>query len=142
MGTFFGADGQTREVGMLSIHEHATLEEASAELLEFVLEPSNWMTAQPANQSPASVPGEDVRYQRRVGPLRIFAIVEVAPSLEVFLRVAFRAPGLTPVKAADHLECFLKQRLPLTPNSEWQVEVDDRRWLHFVRRYSAPRLQA
>ena len=48
----------------------------------------------------------------------------------------------TPVKAADHLEAFLKQRLPLTPNSEWQVEVDERRWIHFVRRYAAPRLQA
>ena len=127
---------------MLSIHEHATLEEASAELLEFALEPSNWMTALPANQAPSSVPGEDVRYQRRVGPLRIYTVVEVAGSLDVFLRVAFRAPGLTPVKAADHLETFLKQRLPLTPNTEWQVEVDERRWIHFVRRYSAPRLQA
>ncbi|HZI10459.1 MAG TPA: hypothetical protein VE153_08675 [Myxococcus sp.] len=127
---------------MLSIHEHATLEEASSELLQFVLQPSNWMTALPANQTPSSVPGDDAQYQRRVGSLRIFAIIEVAPSLEVSLRVAFRAPGLTPVKAADHLEAFLKQRLPLTPNSEWQVEVDERRWIHFVRRYAAPRLQA
>ncbi|MFY0564575.1 hypothetical protein ACN28E_12040 [Archangium lansingense] len=126
---------------MLSIHEHATLEEASEELLEYALEPSNWMTPQPAGQAAASV-SQDVRYQRRVGPLRIYTVLEVAPSLEVFLRVAFRAPGLTPVKAADHLETFLKQRLPLTPNSEWQVEVDERRWIHFVRRYAAPRLQA
>ncbi|MCY1074918.1 hypothetical protein [Archangium lansingense] len=126
---------------MLSIHEHATLEEASEELFEYALEPSNWMTPQPAEQAAASV-SQDVRYQRRVGPLRIYAVLEVAPSLEVFLRVAFRAPGLTPVKAADHLETFLKQRLPLTPNSEWQVEVDERRWIHFVRRYAAPRLQA
>jgi hypothetical protein len=126
---------------MLSIHEHATLEEASTELLEFALEPSNWMTLPPAEQAAATVP-QDVRYQRRVGSLRIYTVLEVAPSLEVFLRVAFRAPGLTPVKAADHLEAFLKQRLPLTPNSEWQVEVDERRWIHFVRRYAAPRLQA
>jgi hypothetical protein len=126
---------------MLSIHEHATLEEASTELLEFALEPSNWMTPRPAEQAAATVP-QDVRYQRRVGSLRIYTVLEVAPSLEVFLRVAFRAPGLTPVKAADHLEAFLKQRLPLTPNSEWQVEVDERRWIHFVRRYAAPRLQA
>ncbi|KFA90373.1 MULTISPECIES: hypothetical protein [Archangium] len=126
---------------MLSIHEHATLEEASTELLEFALEPSNWTTLPPAEQAAASV-SQDVRYQRRVGPLRIYTVLEVAPSLEVFLRVAFRAPGLTPVKAADHLEAFLKQRLPLTPNSEWQVEVDERRWIHFVRRYAAPRLQA
>jgi hypothetical protein len=77
-----------------------------------------------------------------VGPLRIYAVVEVAPSLDVSLRVAFRAPGLSPVKAADHLEAFLAQRLPLTPNTEWQVEVDERRWIHFVRRYAAARLQA
>ncbi|MGZ3459674.1 MAG: hypothetical protein ACXU86_14360 [Archangium sp.] len=127
---------------MLSIHEHATLEEASAELLQFALAPSNWATALPLNQAPTSAPGQDVQYQRRVGPLRIYTIVEVAPSLDVFLRVAFRAPGLTPVKAADLLETFLKQRLPLTPNSEWRVEVDERRWIHFVRRYAAPRLQA
>lgn len=126
---------------MLSIHEHATLEEASAELLEFALAPENWAMALPVTQVPASGPGEDVRNQRRVGPLRIYAVVEAASSHDVFLRVAFRAPGLTPVKAADHLESFLKQRLPLTPNSEWQVEVDERRWIHFVRRYAA-RLQA
>lgn len=126
---------------MLSIHEHATLEEASAELLEFALAPDNWAMALPVTQVPASAQGEDVLNQRRVGALRIYAVVEVASSDDVFLRVAFRAPGLTPVKAADHLESFLKQRLPLTPNSEWQVEVDERRWIHFVRRYAA-RLQA
>ncbi|MET0401335.1 MAG: hypothetical protein ABW123_02985 [Cystobacter sp.] len=125
---------------MLSIHEHANLEEASVELLEFALDPSNWTQAPGAGQT--VVPAQDVQNQRRVGPLRIYAVVEVAPSLEVFLRVAFRAPGLTPVKAADHLELFLKQRLPLTPNSEWQVEVDERRWIHFVRRYASARLQA
>ena len=127
---------------MLSIHEHANLEEASEELLEFALAPSNWVQAPAAEQAPTSVPAEDARYQRRVGSLRVYTVIEVAGSLEVFLRVAFRAPGLTPVKAADHLESFLKQRLPLTPNSEWQVEVDERRWIHFVRRYSASRLQA
>ena len=124
---------------MLSIHEHVNLEEASVELLEFALEPSNWTQVA---AGPTVVPAQDVQYQRRVGPLRIYAVVEVASSLDVFLRVAFRAPGLTPVKAADHLELFLKQRLPLTPNSEWQVEVDERRWIHFVRRYASARLQA
>jgi hypothetical protein len=68
--------------------------------------------------------------------------VDVAEDLGVFLRIAFRAPGLTPVKAADHLESFLKTRLPLTPNTEWQVEVDERRWIHFVRRYAASNLVA
>ena len=126
---------------MLSIQEHANLQDASVELLAHALEPTNWTTASAAEQAPASVPAQDVQSQRRVGSLRIYAVVEVAPSLDVNLRIAFRAPGLTPVKAADHLEAFLKQRLPLTPNSEWQVEVDERRWIHFVRRYASPRLQ-
>jgi hypothetical protein len=126
---------------MLSIHEHATLEEASVELLDFALEPSNWMPVLAPDATPTTVP-QDVRYQRRVGPLRIYATLEVTPSLDVFLRIAFRAPGLSPVKAADHLEAFLKPRMPLTPNTEWQVEVDERRWIHFVRRFSGPRLQA
>ncbi|EPX64852.1 hypothetical protein D187_000274 [Cystobacter fuscus DSM 2262] len=125
---------------MLSIHEHASLEEASVELLEFALDPSNWTAALATGAT--VVPAQDVQNQRRVGPLRVYAVIEVTPSLEVFLRVAFRAPGLTPVKAADHLESFLKRRLPLTPNTEWQVEVDERRWIHFVRRYASPRLQA
>jgi hypothetical protein len=85
---------------------------------------------------------QNADYQRRVGPLRICASVDVTSGLEVHLRVAFRAPGLTPIKAADHLEAFLKQRLPLTPNTEWQVEVDERRWIHFVRRYAAAHLLA
>jgi hypothetical protein len=127
---------------MLSVLEHSTLEEASHELLAFILEPSNWMAALPRNGDLASAPGQEMEHQRRVGTLRIYAAVEVEPSLEVFLRVAFRGPGLTPVKAADHLETFLQHHIPLTPNSEWQVEVDERRWIHFVRRYSAPRLMA
>lgn len=127
---------------MLSINEHATLEEASGELLEFVLEPYHWVASTPQREDPAAQVGQEADYQRRVGSLRVYAAVEVAASLEVFLRVAFRAPGLTPVKAADHLEVFLKQRLPLTPNSEWQVEVDERRWIHFVRRYAAACMRA
>jgi hypothetical protein len=126
---------------MLSIHESATLEEASVELLDFAMTPSNWHQALAPETTPTSVPA-DVQYQRRVGSLRIYATVEVTPSLEVFLRIAFRGPGLTPVKAADHLEGFLKPRIPLTPNTEWQVEVDERRWIHFVRRFAGPRLQA
>src|SRR5689334_10628228 len=99
---------------MLSIQEHETLEEASAALLAFVLEPSNWVTPDRQGKETASPPGQATPYQRRVGPLRICACVEVSTSLDVFLRVAFRAPGLSPVKAADHLEAFLRARLPLT----------------------------
>jgi len=127
---------------MLSIHEHATVEEASSDLLGFVLAPDNWVSLAQASEDPSARPGQNALYQRRVGPLRICGSVEVTPELGVFLRVSFRGPGLTPVKAADHLEAFLKTRLPLTPNSEWQVEVDERRWIHFVRRYSGAHLVA
>jgi hypothetical protein len=62
--------------------------------------------------------------------------------LAVFLRVAFRAPSLSPMKAADHLETFLKGRLPMLPNSEWQVQIDTRRGVHFIRRWTAAPLRA
>ncbi|HLL06650.1 MAG TPA: hypothetical protein VK539_39120 [Myxococcaceae bacterium] len=127
---------------MLAIHELATVEEASSDLLDFILIPENWLSIEQQSEDASARPAQNVLYQRRVGPLRICASIEVSTPLETFLRVAFRAPGLTPVKAADHLEAFLRKRLPLTPNSEWQVEVDERRWIHFVRRYAGPRLQA
>ncbi|AKF79930.1 hypothetical protein OWM54_13620 [Myxococcus sp. MISCRS1] len=127
---------------MLSIQEHSTTEEASSDLLDFILQPSNWLSAARRETDPAVWPGQNTLYQRRVGPLRISACVEVSAGLEVLLHIAFRAPGLTPVKAADQLESFLKERLPLTPNSEWQVEVDERRWIHFSRRYAASHLTA
>ena len=126
----------------LSIHEHATVEEASKDLLDFILTPGMWLSVAEQAADASLRPAQNTLYQRRVGPLRICACVEVSDSLEVFLRIAFRAPGLTPTKAADHLEAFLRTRIPLTPNSEWQVEVDERRWIHFVRRYAGARLQA
>jgi hypothetical protein len=127
---------------MLAIHEHTTVEEASSDLLDFILTPENWLSIEQQAEDASVRPAQNVQYQRRVGPLRICVSVEVSAALDVFLRVAFRAPGLTPVKAADHLEAFLRKRMPLTPNSEWQVEVDERRWIHFVRRYTGTRLQA
>lgn len=127
---------------MLAIGQHHTVEEASEELLEFILEPRNWVALERLKLEPSARPGQNPQYQRRVGLLRICASVDVTPSLSVFLRVAFRAPGLTPMRAADHLEAFLKKRLPFTPNSEWQVEIDSRQWIHFIRRWSAPSLQA
>ena len=130
---------------MLSIHESATVEEASADLLGFILEPGNWVPLDELEdeEDAALRPVDDVAYQRRVGTLRICASVDVSPAtLEVLLRVGFRAPGLTPASAASHLESFLKGRLPLVPNSEWQVEVDARKWIHFMRRYVGGALQA
>jgi hypothetical protein len=121
---------------MLSIHQHATLQDASSELLSFILDPVNWVALEAVHDEPSSSPGQNAAYQRQVGKLRICAAVEVTPSLNVFLRIGFSAPGLTPMTAAEHLEAFLGNRLPLVPNSEWQVAVDGRRWVHFIRRYA------
>ena len=70
---------------MLSIHENATVEEASADLLGFILEPSNWiqLDAPEGEEDAVLRPVDDVTYQRRVGPLRICASVDVAPSASV-----------------------------------------------------------
>ena len=127
---------------MLAIHENNTLEEASTELLHYILAPHNWVPLDTLEVDPTSKPGQNPAYQRRVGALRICASVDITPRLDVYLRVAFRAPGLTPAKAADHLESFLKPRLPLTPNSEWQVEIDSRQWIHFIRKYAGDTLTA
>jgi hypothetical protein len=121
---------------MLSIHKHPTLQDASSELLNFALDPANWIVLGATPNEASSAPGEDSAYQRQVGKLRICAAVEVTPSQEAFLRIGFSAPGLTPLGAADHLAAFLAERLPLVPNSEWQVAVDGRHWVHFIRRYA------
>jgi hypothetical protein len=126
---------------MLAIHESQSVEEASGELLDFILMPNNWVALETLERDPQARPGQNAAYQRRVGNLRICASVDVSEKLEVFLRVAFRGPNLTPAKAADHLESFLKRRVPLTPNCEWQVEVDARRWIHFMRKYTGPTLR-
>ena len=127
---------------MLSVHENRTLEEASSDLLGFILHPGNWVVLEELREHPNQRPGQNPDYQRCVGALRICASVDVTPRLDVFLRVAFRGPGLTPVSAADHLAAFLRERIPLTPNSEWQVFVDERGWVHFMRRYAPPTLKA
>ena len=57
---------------MLSIHENATVEEASADLLAFILEPGNWVPLDEVEgeEDAALRPVDDAAYQRRVGPLR------------------------------------------------------------------------
>jgi len=121
---------------MLSIHQHSTLKDASSELLAFALDPANWIVRGATSKDASPAPGEDAAYQCQVGKLRICAAVEVTASQEAYLRIGFSAPGLTPLVAADHLAVFLAERLPLLPNSEWQVAVDGRRWVHFIRRYA------
>lgn len=118
---------------MLSRVELASVEEAGGELLEFALSPENWSVGDASSRA---------EYQRRVGSLRIYATVELNDELEAVLRIGFSAPGLSPTKAADHLEEFVKTRLPFTPNSEWAVEVDEKKWIHFSRKYSAEPLVA
>ena len=88
---------------MLSIHETKTVEEAGRELLPFILDVENWVVLERLRQEQRARPGENPEYQRCVGSLRICASVDVTPALDVYLRVGFRAPGLSPMKAADHL---------------------------------------
>lgn len=125
---------------MLAIHEHRTLEEASRELLDFALMPTNWVF--PTKDLRAPRPVDRAEHQRRIGNLQVCVSIDVRPSLEVVLRVGFRGAGLTPLRAADHLEEFLRSRMPLAPNSEWMVEVDRSRWIHFCRPYTAQLLRA
>lgn len=127
---------------MLQIPEHSTLQEASRNLLDFILSPQNWVLLSELDQKPAARPGQNPDYQCLVGNLRICASVDVTPSLETFVRVAFRGPGLTPKKAADHLVSFMGPRIPLWPNSEWQVQVDARNWIHFIHCYTRAALEA
>lgn len=127
---------------MLSIDEHATVDEAGDELLVYILDPRNWVVLTGEGVPPKPAPGESPAYQRRVGKLRICASVDITPELTTFLRIGFRAPGLSPMQAADHLEAFLKRKLPFVPNAEWQVEIDGRRWIHFLRRYTGDTLTA
>jgi hypothetical protein len=119
---------------MLSVQQRTSLEEASSDLLEFALDPRNWV--------PLAAAAPALAYQRSVGALRVLAWVDVRPNLTTYLRIAFRGPGLSPMKAADHLEEFLKARMPLMPNTEWQVELDSRNWIHFVRPYTQGNLRA
>ncbi len=127
---------------MLSIHEHATVEEASQSLFPFIVQAKNWVSLEGLARHPEARPGENAAYQRRVGSLRICASVDITPSLGVFLRIGFRAPNLSPMKAADHLESFLRGHLPLLPHSEWHVQVDARRWVHFIHRWVGEALAA
>jgi len=127
---------------MLSIHAHSTVEEASEALFPFIVRPENWVPLEGLSRNRGVRPGENAAYQRAVGPLRICASVDVTAELSVYLRVAFRAPQLTPLQAADHLADFLKHFVPLLPHAEWEVHVDGKRWVHFIHRWVGSPLQA
>jgi hypothetical protein len=126
---------------MLQVNQSPSLEQAGRDLLDFILPPPNWVVLERLSSAPQERPGVNPNYQRQVDGVRICASVDVTPELGVFLRIAFRGPKLTPMKAVECLEAFLRERLPLLPNTEWQVQVDERRWFHFIRRWVADALR-
>ena len=121
---------------MPAVHEHATLEDAGEELLRRALHAENWLLGQDGMLALPST------LQAQVEGVRVAACLWVTPALEVELRICFRGPQLSPTRAADLLERFVARRMPLTPHTEWRVEVDDRRWIHFCRRFSPAALIA
>jgi hypothetical protein len=116
------------------IREEASLEAAGGTLLEFALHPRNWVSRGAHRALPAHL--------RVVNGVQICAAVDVSASLETYVRVSFRGADLSPMKAADLLEALVKDHFPFTANSEWEVEIDGRRWIHFSRRYTHRALHA
>jgi hypothetical protein len=111
-----------------------SLEETGGALLTFALDPRNWVSRGGHRALPAHL--------RVVQGVQICAAVDVAEGLDTWVRVSFRGNELSPMKAADLLETFVKDRFPFAPNTEWQVEIDGRRWIHFSRRYTSRALHA
>lgn len=111
-----------------------SLEDAKGALWDFALKPQNWV-----DWSRRAV---SVAHFRRVETVQIGVSVDVAPTLDTYLRVSFRGPQLTPMQAADLLETFVKGRFTFTPNIEWEVEIDAHGWVHFTRPYTGTRLKA
>ncbi len=116
------------------IQQQATLEDAGGTLLTFALDPHNWVSRGGHRALPAHL--------RVVNGVQICAAVDVNAALDSFVRVSFRAADLSPMRAADLLELFVKNHFPFTPNCEWEVEIDGRRWIHFSRRYTSRGLHA
>ena len=117
-----------------TISQSHSIEEASGALLDFALQPQNWLTTGKQRVSAA--------YFRRVETVQICVSVDVTPTLDTYLRVSFRGPNLTPMQGADLLESFVRGRFTFHPNIEWEVEIDSRGWIHFTRRYTGPMLRA
>lgn len=108
-------------------------EEAGSQLLERAVDPTRWGLM---------VRRVTVDNCCRVGRIQVCATVDVMPTLDTYLRVSFRGPGLSPMDAAEYLEKVLSARFPFIPNAEWFVEIDARKWIHFSRRYTLPKLEA
>lgn len=110
-----------------------TFEEAGSQLLERATDASRWGLM---------VRRVTVDNCARVGRIQVCATVDVTPTLDTYLRISFRGPGLSPMSAAEHLEQVLSPRFPFIPNAEWFVEIDARKWIHFSRRYTQPKMEA
>ena len=110
-----------------------TMQEAGVALLGRALDPRRWM-----------LPGRRVTKDNicEVGTVQVCATVDITPTLETFLRISFRGTELSPMEAAELLEQFVSTRFPFVPNTEWFVEIDARKWIHFSRRYTQPHLLA
>ncbi|MBK7857800.1 MAG: hypothetical protein IPJ65_04065 [Archangiaceae bacterium] len=117
-----------------TISQSESIEKASGPLLEFALNPRNWLTSDKRRVTSD--------YYRRVEALQICASVDVTPTLDTWLHVSFRGPNLTPMQGADLLESFVRGRFTFIPNMEWVVEIDSKGWIHFTRRYTGPILRA
>src|SRR4029077_14461834 len=102
--------------------QQGSLEEAGGTLLTFALDSHNWVSRGGHRALPA--------YLRVVNGVQICAAVDISAALETFVRVSFRGSDLSPMKAADLLEELVKGHFPFTANSEWEVEIDGRRWIH------------
>jgi len=111
-----------------------SMEEAGGALLGRALDPRRW--------SPPERGRVNIENLCQVGAVQVYAAVDVTPALDTFIRISFRGPDLTPLEAAEYLEQFISCRFPFVPNSEWLVEIDSRKWIHFSRRYTQRTLEA
>lgn len=110
------------------------LEAAGRPLLDFALDPRNWLPMGRVRTSAGNL--------CRLGTLQVCAAVAVTATLDTYLRVSFRGPELSPMQAVDHLEALCRGHFRLSPNTEWEVEIDAQRWIHFSRRYTDTTLRA
>jgi len=116
---------------MEPVSAHTSWKEAGRELVAEALDPTNWVGVTPGE----ALSARPVNLQRRVGATRVVASVDVSERLGLLLHVAFRGPSLDPMGAAALLAAFLDGSRPLLLSARWQVEVDARGWVHFVRPY-------
>lgn len=111
-----------------------TLLRSATSLLEYALDPVHWLPAGTRRASSAHL--------RVIGSMQVCATVDVTPTLETMLRISFRGPDVSPLTAIDLLEELVKGKFTFAPNTEWEVMIDARKWIHFSRRYTRLVLRA